>query len=451
MKDVSKTVANKHYGIIFLMTAVMLTFFVSCFSNDTPENTDGKVTLYPVIGTSIQPAIETRATVNVNNAPGTYSDSYLGEGADIRVYAVPVPTNGTTAQDFEELKATGSFRYYNDEWHSSVAVTAQNDYRVFAFAASSGNQGDNPVSVWTLPGASNQTFNWGLISGNSYSAQNFKMDTVAINFSNLDVLTTVDPLVCIASSFQKYDSQNPQQSVPVTAPALTKGTFQIARTETTGGSSNTLFKVWMALVHLLAKATVSFCVDADYDIIREIRLKEAKVVIDHSQRSFRGNHSYSFKYGFIADENSTFGNISQDNTDDLEIYLLGVNGETQIGPFDEGKDYSTLTTTYKDYPSFFFLPKSYLPESNGQTPTLQYPEVKLKVVYDVYKKDQAGETPVRVNQVAQNSFSLSSFTIGAGDPIAPKAGDHFRIKVKVKPTYLYQLHDDDGQIELSIE
>ena len=450
MKDAVKTVTVRFRSIYILVAVVTMTLFASCLSHDE-ESTDGKVMLYPVISTSIQPTIDTRATVTVTNATGTYSDSYLGNNAEIRVYAVPVPTQSTTAKDFDDLKAGGLFRCYNDKWHSSVAVTADTEYRIFAFAASAYHDDSGQTSSWLLPGASNQTFNWGLTTGDTYSAQNFDMDNVAITFSNLDVLTTIDPLVCIASSFQKYDSQNPQASVPVTAPTLTKGTFQIARTEAAGVSSELLFKVWVALDHLLSKATVSFCIDADYADIRDIRLKEAKIVIDKTKRSLRGNHKYSFKDGFIADQNSTFGNISQDNTDDLEIYLIGADGEDRIGPSDQGEDYFTLTTTYTECPPFYFLPKTYLPEPDDEQPALEYPDVKLKVKYDVYKKDPDNEIPVRLNQEAENSFSLASFIIGAGDPMTPKAGDHFRIKVKVKPTYLYQLHDDDGQIELSIE
>ena len=449
MKDVYNKITKKLLNTNMLVAAIVLTLFASCTSTEEPMDSN-KVLLYPVISTGIQPMIETRATVTVNNATGTYSDSNLGNGAEIRVYAVPVPDQNTQAQDFDNLKIGGTFRRNNNEWYSSVAVIAEHDYRLFGFAASAYRDESNPVAGWILPGASNQKFNWGLLNGDTYSAQNFNMDTVAVNFTNLDVLTTFDPLVCIASSFQKYDSGNPQASVPVTAPTLTKGTFQIARTEVTGSSSNLQFKVWMALDHLLAKATVSFCVDANYADIRDIRLKEAKLVIDKDKRSFRGNHSYSFKHGFIPDQNAEFGNISQDNEDDLEIYLLG--GENATGMYDQGKNYSTLTTSYREYSSFCFLPMNYLPDDDDdQTPPLVYPDVTLKVKYDVYKKDPDNETPVRLNQEAENSFSLSSFTIGAGNPMTPKAGDHFRIKVKVKPTYLYQLHDDDGQIELSIE
>lgn len=447
MKDVYNKITKKLLNTNILVAAVVLALFASCTS-ENEEPTDGnKVLLYPVISTGIQPAIETRGTVTVNNATGTYSDSNLGNGAEIRVYAVPVPDNNTTAQDFDNLKIGGTFRRNNNEWYSSVAVIAEHDYRLFGFAASAYRDENNPVAGWTLPGASNQTFNWGL-TGNSYSAQDFNMDTVAVNFTNLDVLTTADPLVCIASSFQKYDSSNPQASVPVTAPTLTKGTFQVARTEITGSSSNLQFRVWMALDHLLSKATVSFCVDRDYADIRDIRLKEAKIVIDKSERSFRGNHSYSFKHGFLPDPDASFGNISQDNDEDLEIFLLGADSPREL--FDEGKDYSTLTTSYQEYPSFCFLPGSYIPDDdNPNTPQAEYPDVTLKVTYDVYKKGT--DVPVRVGQTAENKFSLASFKIGAGDPMTPKPGDHFKIKVKVKPTYLYQLHDDDGQIELSIE
>jgi hypothetical protein len=279
------------------------------------------------------------------------------------------------------------------------------------------------------------------------------MDNVAVNFTNMDVITSVDPLVCIASSFQKYNSANPQQSDPVSTPALKKYDFQIARTEVTGNSSDLLFKVWMAMDHLLAKATVSFCVDDEYDRIRVIRLKEAKLVIDKEQRSFKGNHKYSFKNGFIPDPNASFGNISNENQDDLEVYILGGEGdEAKTDMYDEGKLYSTLTTSYKEFSSFCFLPMNYLPDDGDDlTPPLKYPEVKLKVKYDIYKKDLDKEIPVRLNAEAENYFPLSSFKIGAGDPISPEDGDHFNIKVKVSPTYLYQLHNEDGKIELKIE
>lgn len=452
MKDVWKTVTEKSRGITVMVTAIMLMLIASCYSDDSfndKENTDGKVTLHPVISTGLQPIISTRGTITVNNSTGTYSDSYLGNGTEIRVYAVPVPSDAQEF-DFNELKAGGTFRHNNDQWRSSVAVTADNDYRLFGFAASAYRNEADPTASWLLPGASNQTFNWGLTDPTQdYSAENFSMDNVAVNFTNLDVLTTADPLVCIASSFQKYNTLNPQESVPVSAPQLTKGEFQIARTEVVAdGSNDILFRVWMALDHLLSKATVSFCVDADYADIRDIRLKEAKIVIDKSKRSFRGSHSYSFKDGFIPDQNAEFGNISDENQDDLEIYLLGP--DSPAGLFDQDKDYKTLTTEYTDFPSFCFLPPSYIPDDgNPLTPQVEYPDVKLKVTYDVFKKGT--DNAVRRSQTAENRFPLTSFKIGASDPITPKPGDHFKIRVKVKPTYLYQLHDDDGQIEISIE
>ena len=453
MKDAGKTVTVRFRSI--MMAAVMLVLLASCYSNEHElENTDGRVTLQPAVITGLQPMMNTRATFTVNSATGTYSDSYLGNGSEIRVYAVPVPDENTNEEQFDELKVGGSFTYNNDKWHSHVAVTAEHDYRVFGFAASAQKNANNPSASWLLPGASNQTFNWGLTNpANGYSAENFDMDNVAVNFTNMDVITSVDPLVCIASSFQKYNTEHPEQSVPVSTPALTKYTFQVARTEAEGNSSGLQFKVWMALDHLLAKATVSFSVDADYAEIRDIRLKEAKLVIDKSERSFKGNHSYSFKNGFIPDTHASFGNISNNNEDNLEIYLLGGEGnDAKTDMYDEGKLYSTLTTSYREFASFCFLPMSYLPDDgDDQTPPLEYPEVKLHVKYDIYKNDPDKEIPVRLNAEAENYFPLSSFKIGAGDPIAPDAGDHFRIKVKVSPTYLYQLHNEDGKIELTIE
>ena len=66
------------------------------------------------------------------------------------------------------------------------------------------------------------------------------------------------------------------------------------------------------------------------------------------------------------------------------------------------------------------------------TPSDEASTFKLKVEYDVYDKKDA-VNPVRKNCKAENSWTLSK----------PEMGTKYVVKVLVKPTYLYQLSDND--------
>ena len=138
------------------------------------------------------------------------------------------------------------------------------------------------------------------------------------------------------------------------------------------------------------------------------------------------------KDGLLLATNSAF------DTKDLAIDLM--TGPTARENRDAGKDYATLTEDYKEYAWFCFLPTSYVP-------LLTYPTVTLKVKYDVFDRH---DNEVRLNQTAQNELSLNYFIRDDNANITPKPADHFKIKVKIKPSYLHQLIDDDAEITLDI-
>lgn len=406
------TVTVKTFMARFRRNCIQLILAVVTLASCTADKDalNDRVILQPAIARSLETVIETRATVPVNGTNDTYRDDVLGNGTTIRVYGVP--STFTTQAAFDENKAAGSFRYSNNTWHSSVSAKTSQAYHLYAFS---------PV---TLPGATSQTFNWGIENGT------FNLNNVALSITGLDVLTTTDPIANVAVAGKKV-AVNQQEDV--VAPTLTKGDFSAGLVEF---DIDYVYKVWMAMDHLYSKATIWFCVDQDYYDIRDIRIKSARICVQDYHLT--GTHTYSFKNGFTPADNANFENIDA-NGKDQEIDLI--NGPTAVERPANAPDYISLTTTYSEFAWFCFLPKSYVPD-------LEYPDAKLKVVYDVY--DWKGNL-VRPNQEAENSFSLSSFKRADDAVMKPKPGEHFKVKIKVKPSYLHQLIDDDAELKLTIE
>ncbi len=406
-------IAALKYAWIWVACVVLA--LVSCTNDSIKDIAETGVTLYPAIAGRVETVVDTRAAFPVQETTDTYDDALIPNGTVIRAYAVE--TTGAST-----FNAGGSFRYSNG-WRSSVTVENDHKYNIYAFT---------PV---TMPGAANQTFNYGITKdGDNHDV--FDLNTTAVTFTGLDILTTTDPMVCVAAAGRpatlnaagnEIDDQG--QEIETVVPTVTKGDYCIG-TVKADPDNRKYQKVWMAMDHLYAKATLSFCIDPTYHEIRDIRLKEATVTVTNGTLS--GNHTYSFKDGLLLATNSAFG------TKDLAIDLM--TGPTARENRDAGKDYATLTEDYKEYAWFCFLPTSYVP-------LLTYPKVTLKVKYDVFDRH---DNEVRLNQTAQNELSLNYFIRDDNANITPKPADHFKIKVKIKPSYLHQLIDDDAEITLDI-
>ena len=388
----------RRIGVWASLVALVL---VSCQKEE--DNLSTGVTLYPALATHVENVIRTRGTLTVQDAASNavYSDDFLSNGTVIRVYAAPHVNN--TA-----LHAAGSFRYSNGTWRSSVKVdpSGENEFSLFA------------TTPTFLPGATDQAFNWGI-----YGENQFSLDSAALSFTDLDVLTLSDPIVSIAAAGQS--------SVNTGTPTLRKGYFSIGQVE--APSDNKSWKVWMAFDHFYSKATLSFAIDPEYHIIRDIRLKSAKIVVTDGRLA--GTHTYMFTKGIRLSDTARFAAKKQ------EIDLM--TGPTANENRDAGKDYATLTEEYKEYASFCFLPASYI----SGIANLTYPTVQLRVEYDIY--DRSGNL-VRPNQTATNGFPLTIFKRDDSGLLTPGPGDHLLIKLKIKPSYIGQLIDDDAELSFDI-
>lgn len=410
------------------------------------ESMDTRVTLYPAISTLSENIVRTRAAVSGSSY--NYVENGVADNTSIMVFAVP--TDVTSLADFNSYKTYGTFRYRNDKWRSSVTAENEHTYNVYGLSPS------------TLPGAQNQTFNWGLTNANDYST--FGINNVAITFSGLDLLTDTDPLVCIAAAGkhtkmvdhngvlieEEIINESTEATQTLTDPTLTKGIYNIGKVylpdPATSEQTQKFYRVWMALDHLYAKATLSFSVDETYDEIRDIHVKEAKMKVVPTYRTLTGAHTYSYVNGLQLANDAAFGPISTGNEDTLSVDLI--RGASSTDPRDSGNDYVTLTQDYKEFGWFCFFPIESLPAGLKAS----YPTAFLEVVYEIVCNDlvNGGEKVTRRDTV-QNNFPLNEFTRVGGAPVAPKPGDHFKVKIKVKPTYLYQLADDDAKLELIIE
>ena len=413
--------------ILLMVSASFVT--VSCQKESLDDNTDAGIVLVPSIAQGIETVIETRAEVSVSGTQGRYDDNLMPNGTLLRVFAAPAkPSQGDYNQEY---RTAGSFRYSNDRWHSSVsAKNDQVDYYLYAIT---------PAFLPGVTESDDQIFNWGMVNGGT----GFNPDSAKLAINSISVITDSDPMVNIAASGRgatidgtgtEVNPDGTALTTPPVNPPLTKGSFGVGMISGTGVASDNgltkIHKVWMAMDHLYAKVTLWFCIDANYPYT--IRIKDAKILTQHSILTGNDKHIYSFKDGLKLDKDSHFAG----NPDSISL-LTGPTAATDV--FDSHEvDYATLTPEYKKYAWFCFLPASYVPG-------LDYPSSWIKVIYDVC--DRNGDW-VRSDTV-QNNFPLTEFFRDDELSITPQPNDHFNVKVKIRPTYLYQL-SDDAPLELEI-
>lgn len=441
---------------IWIWAALTLIVPASCC--DREDSMQATVTLYPSISNNVETEIHTRASITVSGtAQGTtYEDDPVAYGLPdlTTILAYAVPTESGELHQIAANRKHGLFRYSNGRWRSHVTAVDGHNYNLYA------------ISPNTLVANPESDFNWGLSTLNDNTS--FSTDNVALTLHGLDVIVNYDPLISIAAAGRhvyidnnveyevvtEAEGNQPQETAPLTRPALTKNNYDIGKVIQPGDNdTQNQYRVWMAMDHLYAKATIYFAVYQDYYDIRDIRLKEAKIVVGKDKRSLTGNHTYNFATSALSlDANPAFGANNNDNTD-IEIDLI--RGTTANNNRDTGQEYVTLTPPgnnnagYKDFAWFCFLPQSLLPyDQTTQEYTLTCPPCTLKVEYDVVDKDG---NMVRENQTAQNIIHLDKFYRDDYVYRTPQPGDHFKIKVMVKPSYLYVLTDDDAKMELLIQ
>ncbi len=360
-----------------LLAATALT---SCQRDDMEDR--NLVTLYPVVERNIETTVLTRALTG-------YSAYNSGSRQTIRAYAVNhdyTPGN--------EI-ATGLFSPSADGgWRSTLEVEADKSYYVYSYTS--------------LPGATDYSLN--------FTGPN----DVNLSFNGLSLISGTDPLVSTAAA-GKYVKDPAQDDYP----ELTEGSFSIGKVETPANDKST--KVFLAMKHLFAKATLSFKVDSTYNELRTIKVKEVTVSTT-AGGTLPGNHKINFKKNtdiaqLVKDETTSVSNASQTSVDILR-------GESSTVTFDDpdAKDCVTLVPdSLIEFGWFTFLPAAYL----GGNPNLS-----ITVTYDVYDKSDPAVL-LREDQTATNGNILRKLTSGGA------AGNNYRINLTVNPTYLIVLGDTD--------
>lgn len=349
------------------------------------------VTLYPVVESSIETTVLTRALT------GDYSPYNSGSRQTILAYAV---NSDETSQKLSGVFSPSSA----GGWRSTLEVEAEKSYYVYSYTS--------------LPGATGYNLNF------------TSPDDVNLTFSGLSLISGTDPMVSTAAA-GKFLVDDPDGSE---YPELTDGSFSIGQVNTPANDKST--KVFLAMKHLYAKATLSIKVDSKYNELRTIKVKQVSVSTT-AGGTLPGTHKINFRKNtdiaqLVKDQNTSVSNDTQTSVD----ILRGESSSVQFDNPDTKDCVTLLPETLKEFGWFTFLPATYLGGSN--------PNLSITVTYDVYDKSDPAVL-LRQDQTVTNGNILRKLTSGG------VAGNNYRIKLTVNPTYLIVLSNTDVSEELSID
>ena len=290
------------------------------------------------------------------------------EGSSIYIFTAIANTTATQKH--------GTAVMTDDKWHSSIRVKKEQQYYLYGFM---------PVDVTDNPSIGK------VDAGTDYD------QSAVITLPNVDAICPHD--LCVLIGVQDCNSATDAKNVKV-------GKFSYVGKERGQNYVHLLFR------HVYASVVVKLKVDADYDKLRTIVLREMKLT------STSGKNKYDITMAITA--NNT-------EADPAEVTMTPVESIANTPTFTLYKDVDgdaedglTLTTTAVEFPAFF-APQTW----SGMT---------LVTTYDVYDKE--GRL-VRPNCTVENKLTtpLSAQTLAAGEKLT--------ITATIKPTYLYLLSEYD--------
>lgn len=370
----------------FMLIAVAL---ISCSREEVTES--NLVTLYPIMSNEIEPRILTRAQ----------SDNYTPySGHRQNIYAEAVAYSGVT--HLSQYDASGWFLPDLDNegrWFSRLNVHSGQNYYLYCYTSM-------PVDAESMP-----TFTF------------TSKSNVKLTFSGFDIITTIDPLVSTASWSKLLCDQIYLEAEDY--PALNDdrfGNFDIKTVESgTYKSHPASTKVFLALDHLFAKATLSFKVADKYNDLYTIKLIEATISTDKGL--FTGTHTYSF-----VDRTFTLDNNGQYADRDLSIDLVNGPSVTVDESRVDSEGMIELDNTATELAWFCFLPRD------------NFPQLDLNVKYNVYDK--------KGNLLRENQTATNPNLIRVQEPVK---GQNYIIRVNINPSFVYQMGDAQVESELPVE
>ena len=375
---------------VALIAAALILF--SCQKDQLENN---RIILYPVIENKIETAVMTRAAGDpIDETAFTEYSSDDRQALTVQAVAFQ-PSSNTRAADKDD---DGTFSPIGqNEWRSGVEVELSYSYNLYVYSQA-------------MPASATPQF--------TYDGSN-----TSLTFNGLQLLTTIDPLVCVAAKGALLED-NPD---PSDYPTLIEGNFGIGTINRVVNDNvvEKTTKAFLALEHLYSKASMSFKIDDTYSQIRTIRIKD--VQISTPEGTLTGTHTYTFANNSL---NIPTGNNITTGGNSAQIDLF--DGPTSMLTPQENQDYITLTTQAQTFGYFYFLPLNPLKP------------MSLTVTYDVY--DLAGN-PTRQNQTVTNNNLFAGISYNNGKA---ERNHEYQINVTVSPTYLYVLSDDDVDLKLEL-
>lgn len=241
-------------------------------------------------------------------------------------------------------------------------------------------------------------------------------DGAVLTIENLNAITPSDVCAIVgAKNGKDYYDADGDYSVE----GLTRGDFAYAARTTSGvGSGNNY--VYLLFEHLYAAFRIQVKVDAIYNRLRTIKLKEMHLQTIAGSTTTKKKTNVTVTLNKTADGSSPISSVD----------FTPQGTEEADGILFESAEGETLTTDYSDYLGHF-MPK-------GIT------KLVVTSIYDVYDKNASEGHPegnlIRQGCSATNTIVLEKLLTGQTEALR---GRRYTVNMTIKPTYLYMLSEPD--------
>ena len=372
---------------IYLLTTLLTVVITLSSCSDEQEETRHKVSiaLMPLGHPNVE--IETRA-LPTGYLP--YVDVFPPEQmpqSSIGVYLVQEPSNAASPINVNLIHSDlNSFVYkvFNNRgaWYSDATIEEGATYRVYGFHPASGYADNSSLAYTHTTTPESEDAVLTLPTFNSVSASD----------------------ICVVVGVKKADIVN-NTPVDIQSSGLELGSFLY----TAGVDDNYLY---LLMDHIFSCVNFSFTVDATYDALRDIRLRKVEI---------ESTSTANVQVVVTLKSNST----GVDPIQNIQYNIVGTSSTSTVAEIynkDVANSAILSSSTAVAIPGYFMPPTDMLTTNSNYV---------LITTYDVL--DNAGQV-IREGCVAQNKITL---------PNNLARGTVFTVNAVVKPTYLYQLSDND--------